>query len=279
MMEFDPRVTPARPDLAAAHLQGRVHADRFVAGMDHRVIAGRAAMTAAPDPTAAMTTELLFGEPFTVYEEREGWAWGQAGRDGYVGYIAAAALGAPTAPTHWLAAPVSHLYPAPDLKQPPLMPLYLGSLVTVAAGAPVKGFIEVAGGWLYVRHLRPLRQWADDPLAVAHQFLGAPYLWGGRTWTGVDCSGLVQMALLATGVAVQRDTDMQVKTLGAAVDAAERRRGDLVYFPGHVGWLVDRDNLLHANATHMAVTINPLDQVLGIVRHDNPRAEMTVRRV
>lgn len=276
---MDPRLTPARPDLAAAHLEGQVQAARFVPGTPRRVTAARARLTARPNPAASTTTELLFGEPFTVYEEREGWAWGQAERDGYVGYLSAAALGTPSEATHWLAAPSSHIYPAPDLKQPPLSPLYLGSLLTLAEETPVKGFVKIAEGWVYARHLRPLGQWADDPLAVAHQFVGAPYLWGGRSMSGIDCSGLVQMAVLACGRPAQRDTDMQVKTLGQPVAAAKRQRGDLVYFPGHVGLLVDRDNLLHANATHMAVTVNPLDQVLDIVRHDNPAADMTVKRL
>src|SRR5690606_29462904 len=134
---MDPRLTPARPDLAAAHLEGQVQAARFVPGTPRRVTAARARLTARPDPAASTTTELLFGEPFTVYEEREGWAWGQATRDGYVGYLSAAALGTPSEATHWLAAPSSHIYPAPDLKQPPLSPLYLGSLLTLAEETPV----------------------------------------------------------------------------------------------------------------------------------------------
>ncbi len=264
---FDPRITPVRADLAAAHLRGQVSAPRYAEGQAMTIAASRAAMKGRPDPAASRTSELLFGEGFTVYDCADGWAWGQAAHDGYVGYIPADCLAPAGMPaTHMVARLATHIYPAPDLKTPPVMPLYLGSRVRVE-GEPVKGFAPVnGGGFVYAAHLRPLDAPPADPLAVAESFLGAPYLWGGRTVAGIDCSGLVQQALLAAGIPCPRDSDQQAASVGRLLSEDVRlARGDIVFFPGHVGIMVDDARLLHANATHMAVTVDPLDAVIEIV--------------
>lgn len=279
----DPRVTPARPDLAAAHLEGKVAAPRYVEGREMTVTVALAALKGRPDAAASMTSELLFGESFTVYDIAGGWAWGQAAHDGYVGYMEARCLGpAALPPTHWVARLSTHLYPAADLKTPPLTALYLGSRVRVV-GEAVKGFVAVdGGGFVYAAHLRPLD--ADDvpdPTALAESFLGAPYLWGGRTVAGIDCSGLVQQVMMAACIPCPRDSDQQAAAVGERLAEEEAlARGDIVFFPGHVGIMVDALRLLHANATHMAVTIDPLETVAGIVAKDlEPgRPVITARR-
>lgn len=231
------------------------------------VACSRAAMKARPDPAAPLASELLFGEEFAVYDLADGWAWGQAAHDGYVGYVPADCL-APMAAriTHRVARPATHLYPAPDLKTPPLMPLYLGSAVAVA-GEPEKGFVPLAsGGYVYAAHLAPKGTYVADPTALAESLLAAPYLWGGRTVAGIDCSGLVQQALLAAGIPCPRDSDQQAASVGRLLsEDVQLARGDIVFFPGHVGIMVDDARLLHANATHMAVTVDPLDAVIEIV--------------
>lgn len=231
------------------------------------VACSRAAMKARPDPAAPLASELLFGEEFAVYDLADGWAWGQAAHDGYVGYVPADCL-APMAAriTHRVSRPATHLYPAPDLKTPPLMPLYLGSAVAVA-GEPEKGFVPLAsGGYVYAAHLAPKGTYVADPTALAESLLAAPYLWGGRTVAGIDCSGLVQQALLAAGIPCPRDSDQQAASVGRLLSEDVRlARGDIVFFPGHVGIMVDDARLLHANATHMAVTVDPLDAVIEIV--------------
>lgn len=276
----DPRLTPARDDLAAAHLEDKLDAPRYVEGEARQASLNSLPLTLTPDPAAEMATELLFGERFTVYDTADGWAWGQAAADGYVGYVPAEALGpAGGAPTHHVSVLLSHIYPAPDLKSRPLMQIPMGAPLALQPGDAEKGFRELhSGGWVYAWHLTPVGQAWGAPLQVALRFLGAPYLWGGRTAAGIDCSGLVQIALMASGRACPRDTDMQAAGLPGYVTLPAHtppEGGDIVYFPGHVGFMVDGQNLLHANATHMAVTIDPLAEVIEIIKTETDKPPVT----
>ncbi|MFV2093334.1 MAG: C40 family peptidase [Hyphomicrobiales bacterium] len=262
----DPRFTLFRPDLAADGLQGTVDATRYVKGAPREIITDTAPLRRLPRADARLLTEGLLGESFTVLEEREGWAWGQLGVDDYVGYAPAAALGAPTlAKTHMVRALRTYIYPAPDLKSPPLALVSLGA--RISAGAASGDYLEVPGqGFIFADHLALLGDWADDFVAVAEQFLGTPYYWGGRTSLGLDCSALIQLSLATIGVAASRDTDVQELALGvevakncaAASLPNDLRRGDLVFWRGHVGVMLDAGRLLHANAAHMQVAIEPL---------------------
>ena len=262
---LDKRVTPARADLAAASLKGRVEAARFVEGASRRCVAPVAPLTFEPAAEARQQSQLLFGEPFTVYEEKDGWAWGQGELDGYVGYVASAALAEPCEPTHQVAARSSHLFPGPDLKLRVGPALSMGARVRVVEQS--KGFCRIeAGGWLFGRHLAPLGRVAPDYVATAMTLLGAPYLWGGRSSEGLDCSGFVQLALSRAGVACPRDSDQQRDSVGEAIaprdDWSRVRHGDLVFFPGHVGFAVEGWKFLHANAFHMAVALEDFSDVL-----------------
>lgn len=264
---FDRRVIAARPDLAAAHLAGTVAAARFVEGRTRRLAVPSATLSFQPRDDARRESELLFGEAVQVYEERDGWAWVQSATDDYVGWLPAAALGEPgPAPTHVVAALRSHLYPDADLKLRPLHPLFLGSPVTVVAEAG--RFSRLAGGGCVpAKHLAPAGMPEPDFVATALGFLGVPYLWGGRTPDGLDCSALVQLALARAGHPVPRDSDQQQQTVGSdagdPADPARRRHGDLMYFPGHVGIVLDGGRFLHANAFEMRVAVHALDDVLA----------------
>jgi hypothetical protein len=259
-MIMDPRLTPARPDLAASFLEGKVEAARFADGKIFALARGRCSLRHAPSADAAQDSELLHGEIFTVYEEKNGWAWGQAKRDLYVGYVHTISLGAAVEADHGVAAVMAPALHAPDVKHP------LGELLPMNARVKVlareNGYARIAGD-LYVREsqLRPLGEHAPDWIAVAERFLGAPYVWGGRTAAGLDCSGLIQTAMQAGGIAAPRDTDMQT-ALGTAVplapDLSGLKRGDLVFWKGHVGVMLDGARLLHANAFHMEVAVEPL---------------------
>lgn len=259
----DRRINPYREDLAAAYLRGEVKAERFVDGEDQQVKVACAPLLVRPDADAPMDTQLLFGETFRVYEEKGGFAWGQSAHDDYVGYVEAKALGPkPYKPTHVVAALRTFIYPEADLKTRPAMPLGLNAKVRVIGARGDYSEIE-RGGWIFTQHLAPVGAYVRDFVSVAEEHLGVPYLWGGRESTGLDCSGLVQASLERAGISSLRDTDLQEATLGERlpepIDFTTLRRGDLVFWKGHVAIMVDGERIIHANAFHMRVEIERLD--------------------
>ncbi len=279
---LDPNVTPARPDLAAAGLEGRVAAERFVEGVSRRVARGSLPLRGRPDAAAPWTSELLHGEGFTVYEERDGWAWGQSAVDSYVGYAPADGLGAPgPQPTHRVAALRALVLPEPEVKAPPIDALSLLSPVAVV-GRQGRFARLAGGGWIAAAALGPLDDVAPDFAATAARFLGVPYLWGGRGSLGLDCSGLVQIALRAAGHPAPRDSYMQRDQVGedpGLLPADGFARGDIVFLPGHVGILTDPATLIHANAWTMDVAREPLEAVAARSRAADGAGVTAVRRL
>lgn len=261
-MSRDPRLTPARPDLASRALEGLVTAEAYVEAKPMRLARAGAGIHVRPDAASERQDHLLFGEVFDVLEMKDGFAWGQARRDGYVGFVEAEAL-APDVqlPTHRVAAIRTYAFADPSIKTQALGPYSLNSLVTVEAREG--RFAKLAGsGWVVEAHLTPVGVFEADPAGVAERFLGAPYLWGGRESLGLDCSALVQQALLACGRGCPRDTDMQ-QAVGRAVDPADLARGDLVFWKGHVAMMLDGQRIIHANAHHMCVAIEPLAEAIA----------------
>jgi cell wall-associated NlpC family hydrolase len=260
---LDPRITPARPDLAARHLEGKVEAARFAEGEDYEVIDAQAPVRRAPSPDAPLDTEALMGERVTIYEfNQEGWAWGQLAADGYVGWLPANALLQPRAvPTHKVTALRTLAFPGNSIKAPPVAAPPLGSRLSVLRQ---QGRFAVANiGFLPAGHLAPLDHAETDFVAVAERFLGTPYLWGGKTNYGLDCSALVQVALNACGVACPRDSDMQERALGTPADPSQLRRGDLVFWKGHVAIVRDEASFVHANGFHMQVAVEPVAEAIA----------------
>ena len=257
---FDKRLTPARPDLAAEYLRGQVEAQAYLPGCEMHVVEESLPLFPQPTREGPIDTHALFGETVVVYEiDEEGWAWGQLTSDGYVGYLPAEGLReAGAAPNRKVIAPRTLVYPGPSMKLPTWGALPLGGRLAVAQESG--DFAEVPGlGFLWRDHLAALDHAEPDFVAVAERFLHVPYLWGGKTSSGLDCSGLIQIALHASGVAAPRDTDMMEKALGAPIDmAAGLRRGDIVFWKGHVGVMQDAETLLHANGHHMLVVSEPL---------------------
>lgn len=255
----DPRTTPYRPDLAAAHLEGSVAAERYVEGEERQVAVPAAPLRMAPSADAALGTQALFGERLTVYEDRQGWCWAQLARDGYVGYLPAGTLRREVVATGYrVCVPATLIFADADIKSPAATGIGLGAELAVAQAEGELARLAT-GGFVPARHIAPLDAPAADFVAVAESLLNAPYLWGGKQITGLDCSGLIQLALQAAGIGCPRDTDMQEAALGRAVDGEHHapRRGDLVFWKGHVGIMADGERLLHANAHHMMTVIEP----------------------
>jgi len=266
----DPRLTPARPDLAAKYLEGKVSAARFVEGEEFEITEPVAPLRSQPSAEAEQLTQALRGERITIYERNdEGWAWGQLVSDGYVGWLADRALAKPRArPTHKITALRTLAFPGPSIKLPPIESLVLGSTVTVTGHQDV--FALTQEGWyLPARHLHPFDWREDDFVAVAERFVGTPYLWGGKSSLGIDCSGLVQVALSSSGIGCPRDSDLQQQGLGRALSAAESarlQRGDLLFWRGHVAIARDAATILHANAHHMATVIEDTQEAIARIK-------------
>jgi hypothetical protein len=264
-MSFDRRIVPARPDLAAAHLKGRVEAARFVNGEVCSVGVGRASLRARPDANAPQDSELLHGERVTVYERARGWAWLQAENDSYVGYVREECLAAPFDTELWVVALMTPVYRRPDLKAPVRDMLPLNAEVNLLAREG--DYLQIASeAWVHRHHVALVAEVQPDFVATAEAFFGVPYVWGGKTFAGLDCSGLIQTALAACGIAAPRDTDMMERHFADAGPALER--GDLVFWKGHMGVMLDEERLLHANAFHMMVAIEPLAEAVARIEKE-----------
>ncbi len=276
-MSLDPRLTLARTDLAAAGLEGEVSAGRFAPTFATQVIAPAAAIRAAPDPSAEQLDQLLIGEVFDKLEENDGFVWGQARRDGYVGFVEASTLADEiNTPTHWVSVPGTFAFAETSIKARAFGPISLNALVTIIEETETLALASDAG-WIAKAHLSHIGEISADPAAVAETFLGAPYLWGGRTSLGLDCSGLVQQSLYAAGLACPRDADQQA-LLGTPIDLNGLMRGDLVCWRGHIGMMLDEVRLIHANAHHMAVAIESLAEAVARIEAKGGGEPTAMRR-
>ena len=275
MPVMDPRLTPARPDLAAAHLKGLVEAERFVEPVLWQCAIAAAPIRRTPAADGAMDDQLLAGEQFAVLDQLDGWAWGYAKSSGYVGWVDLAGLSSKTQnPDRRITVLRTYGFSRPDMKSAPVVLLSLNS--GISTGEREASFVHAGDlGWIHEAHTAPIDQTASDFVAVAEAFLGAPYLWGGKESLGLDCSGLLQMALVATGVPAPRDADQQEDFLRDSwqdvTGDVGRQRGDVVFWPGHVGIMTDSEHLLHANAHTMDTTLESFREAEArIADKENP---------
>jgi cell wall-associated NlpC family hydrolase len=266
----DPRLTPARPDLAAKYLEGKVEAARFVVGEEFEISEALAPLRTGPSSDAELATQALKGERVTIYDRNgEGFAWGQLNSDGYVGWLPDRALAKPgAATTHKITALRTFAFPGPSIKLPPVDTLVMGATITVLReDGPFAATRE--GFYLPRRHIGRLDKMQADFVAVAERFVGTPYLWGGKSSLGIDCSGLVQVSLNAAGTGCPRDSDMQQDGLGRMLDAAESKnlqRCDLIFWKGHVAIVRDAETIVHANAHHMATVVEHTREAIARIK-------------
>ena len=269
MTDLDPRLNAMRPDLADETLRGQFKAEKFVSGIKFQIAKPIISVFKRPDQHSPQTTQALLGEMCLVFENKNGWAWVKLLRDHYVGYVEASALNNEVvAPTHKVVVPSTLLYPKPDIKSGPVQFIPRHAQITVATQEGAFAALH-AGGYIFAAHLAPRNAKAEDFVEVAEEYLNVPYFWGGKSIYGTDCSGLVQTALQACGIEAPRDSDMQEKALGHYVsDQNNLRRGDLIFWPGHVGIMQSATHLLHANGHAMKTTSETLANVVS--RSDKP---------
>lgn len=261
MINLDKRLHVFRDDLADVSLHGKVEAAQFVAGSPAQFVWPVTPVHRAPRADAMQLSQALMGETCLVFENQDGWAWVQLARDGYVGFAPVESLSTTVmVATHQVVAPSTHIYPKPDLKTQPAISIPMNAALSVTAREGEYASLR-QGGFVFAKHLAATTEHQQDFATVAEKFLHVPYLWGGKTMLGIDCSGLVQVALHACGIKAPRDSDMQENDLGTALDPQnleQLKRGDLVFWKGHVGIMQDGTSLLHANGHHMMVASEPL---------------------
>ena len=244
-------MTPGNTRAALASLRGTFNAPRFTEGQPAQLILPLTDLLASPN--GKRERQLLLGDHFTIIDRHDGYAFGQAKKDGFCGYLPESALGVAEMPTHWVAAPMTTLYPEANIKVRELGTLTLG--VRVTAVGEVGKFTQTTRGFVPSLHLKPVGDWHKDPVAIAQTYLGTPYLWGGNSRAGLDCSGLVQACLMSCGKECPGDADLQ-QVLGKPIsEKAALKRGDLLFWDGHVALCMNADFMIHATAAFMAVVM------------------------
>jgi predicted RNA-binding protein with TRAM domain len=267
-----------RDGIASRALEGLVRAEVYLDPKIMSCVVPAAGIHRAPDVASEQMDQILFGETFEIIEEEGSFFWGQARRDGYVGFVVDAALAPPgPEPTHRIGAVRTYAFAEPSIKSRASGPFSMNALVAVEAqeGRLCK---VAGGGWMTCDHLTPIGVFETDAAAVAERFLGAPYLWGGRESLGLDCSGLVQQALFACGLACPRDADQQAH-IGRPIGREEFGRGDLVFWKGHVAIGLDKTRIVHANGHHMMVAVEPLETAISRISVAGAGQPTAFRRV
>ena len=286
--DFDPRTTAHRGDLADIALAGKLFAPHYAEPMAMRCSAPKAMIRRQSGKEHEAISELLHGEDFHVLDIAGDWAWGYCGHDGYVGYVPVHALQhrkKTPEPTHLVSARAALIFIEPDFKSGVMKRLPMGARIACGEASECGSYLKTGKGFVHVRHVQPIGtkvvfDGSNGTAALAEQLIGAPYLWGGRSGDGLDCSGLIQMILMLTGTDAPRDSDQQLAALGEEIgEGEELRRGDLVFFPSHVGLMVDKERIIHASSHRMQVAIEPLAEVTARYAADNDQPVLARKRL
>ncbi|WP_298019195.1 NlpC/P60 family protein [uncultured Parasphingopyxis sp.] len=274
---LDPRINAYRADIADMALAGRIFAHYYAHPSVRQCIVPHAPLHEGPDRESTMTSELLFGEGFAVIDRTKDWVWGFCTHDHYVGYLPADAIGEADAPDHIVVVAKTAAHLSPDMTADTHAALTMGARLSGSASG---NWLETSLGFVPLADLAALETTESDPVTVAEQLIETPYLWGGRGAAGIDCSGLVQIALGLFGTEAPRDSDMQMASLGEPLaDDAVLKRGDIVFFPDHVGWMADPETLLHAAHHHGKVVYEPLEDVVARIGQEHDRPVLARKRL
>ncbi len=256
-MKFDQRICPIRKGLASADYYGLIKNCKFVKGSIYTVHS-----TYSPlyfeKKQKNLTSQLLFGEYFRVFDVNDGVAWGQSLRDNYVGYTSIQNLRKRKIISNYKVQSLrTFIYGGPSIKVDPLNYLSFNSLVNVTKKKRNFSFIPSVG-WCISKDLSKINNIKFSLYDISLQYLQTPYLWGGRDSMGLDCSGLIQNLYQMIGINLPRDTDLQAAYFSKYVDESKIKLGDLIFWRGHVAMVLDKKNIIHANAYHMKTQIEPL---------------------
>ena len=268
----DKRTTPIRGDLADISLAGKLFAPHYAVPMLRTGIAPVTEIHAEPHATAMPVSALMHGEEFAVLDVAGDWAWGYCLHDNYLGYLRFAELGADFDATHIVSAPATLVVAAPSTKAPVVARYPMGAQLACGEPSACGTYLACENGFVPAAHVSEIGDVAASPADLAERLVGTPYSWGGRSGDAIDCSGLVQLVFGLKGILAPRDADMQQAEFGDELpEDAALVRGDLVFFPGHVGIMADAEQIIHANGTAMAVSVESLaDAAARFAEHDQP---------
>ena len=273
---MDPRLTPANEIVACSTLKGKINHSNFVEAKNYQVNVPFVDLLGSPD--GKRNRQLIYGSKVKFFSAAKGWAFIQNTYDNYVGYVPESTIASETQKTHIVTAPLAHVFMEPNIKSKNIEILPLAARVS---GEVIEnGFLEIELGWISVSQLKRKTELSEDPVEISKLLQNAPYLWGGNTTLGIDCSGLIQISLLLCGIDCPGDSDQQMNTLGQNIDiGSPRKKGDILFWQGHVAWALNESQILHANAYHMATVIEEANEAIERIKKQDNNSVIAHKRL